>query len=142
MAIGKLVGYAVKAHPSVLNGDHTYVVAEDGSGRAWGCIGRASDPNGREICNGLGSVDQAQCLARTDGTAGIRWGITGVCHQAANRILHPAGVFVSAALGYRRSIALYGAYGRVFPKGPHYSPSGKFQWDELKACLNNNHNHN
>src|SRR5262249_46453945 len=38
--------------------------------------------------------------------------INGVCHQAANRILLPAGITVRGARGYEVSEALFGTYGR------------------------------
>jgi hypothetical protein len=41
--------------------------------------------------------------------------VNGVCHQAANRILLPAGITVRGARGYDVSESLFGTYGR--PRG-------------------------
>jgi hypothetical protein len=54
--------------------------------------------------------------------AGVIYGITGVCHQMANRILHPANqTTVTHARGYNVSVLLYNTYGRR-------------AWPELIAC--------
>ncbi len=56
---------------------------------------------------------QAHCPPRGAPVyAGLRYGISGVCHQAANRILRPFGVTVAGVKGYGASIFLYGQYGR------------------------------
>lgn len=101
----QLNGYAIKI--SWLGADHTYVTSSDGY--AWPCWGRQS--GGRMICSGTGSSNQANCISQTDSYAGIIYGVTGVCHQTANRILYPARVVVSNASGYWASIILYGTYG-------------------------------
>jgi hypothetical protein len=44
------------------------------------------------------------------------YGVTGVCHQTANRILYPARVTVSKAGGYWASSLAYGTYGTTFPE--------------------------
>lgn len=90
--------------------EHTYVHSM--SGDRWGCFGR--NDGGRKICSGGGRhrIPLARCLSDPSGTAGIIYGITGVCHQAANRILYPAGRTVSRAKGYAVSCLQYGgAYG-------------------------------
>lgn len=103
--------------------DHTYVTSSDG--HAWPCGGRAE--GGDMISKGCGSSWLASCLAGADQTAGIRYGITGVCHQIANRILRPAGVDVSRAWGDRISQSLWRKYGRnasadgVWPEWNHCS---------------------
>jgi len=53
----------------------------------------------------------------------LRYGVTGVCHQAANRILRPAGISVAGAQGYGASVFLYGQYGRG-------------GWPEWQHCVN------
>lgn len=94
--------------------DHTYVKCGTG-GRAWGCWGGKS--GGTELRRGPGSTKRADAIAGPDERAGIRcYLINGVCHQAANRILLPAGITVRGARGYDVSEALYGTYGR--PRGP------------------------
>jgi hypothetical protein len=53
----------------------------------------------------------ANCLSQVNGQAGIRYLRTGVCHQAANRILHPSRTTVVRARGYPWSQMLFGVYG-------------------------------
>jgi len=101
-----LTGYAVKMRG--LRWDHTYVRSSDG--RRWPCWGR--DAGGRSICSGRGDSAVAQCLSQAESHAGIFYGVTGVCHQTANRILYPGGVLVSLAKGCLQSIFVWGTYGR------------------------------
>jgi hypothetical protein len=91
--------------------DHTYVKC--GTGRkAWGCWG--SKTGGRKLRQGTGSTKRANAIAGADEKAGIKcYLINGVCHQAANRILLPAGITVRGARGYSISESLFGTYGRV-----------------------------
>jgi len=89
------------------NPQHTYVTSDQGD--SWGCWGGSS--GGTSICSGSGSVPRARCLAGPFGIAGIIYGVTGVCHQTANRILFPAGVTVYKAGGYWASLLVYGVYG-------------------------------
>jgi len=79
-----------------VRGEHTYVVSSQG--HRWPCLGRAQ--GGRPICRGSGDAAVADCVARGDCSAGIRYLRTGVCHQVANRILWPAGLLVERAEGY------------------------------------------
>lgn len=103
--------------------DHTYVSSS--CGLRWGCFGRSQ--GGREICRGQGDSSIADCLSRPNSTTGLHYGITGVCHQAANWILGPAGILVKAARGYAISVFSYGTYGknRQHPSlSPCYAPTG------------------
>lgn len=108
-----LIGYAVPLSTPMpgLNklADHTYVRTADGRG-VWGCWGRSD--GGHEVCRGTGSSRKADCLSQPWGTSGIIYGLTGVCHQTANRILYPAGALVSKANAYWLSSLVYGTYGR------------------------------
>ena len=54
----------------------------------------------------------ADCISKPWSTAKLVYGITGVCHQTANRILWPAGVTVRQARGYWASWLLYGTFGK------------------------------
>lgn len=99
--------YAVKVGGFVPFADHTYVKSSDGS--VWPCFG--SSDGGRKICSGTGDSDTCNKLAGSDSHAEISYGKTGVCHQAANRILIPTGQTVNPAWGYSASTALYGVYG-------------------------------
>ena len=105
-AMATLKGYAVKIRG--LSWDHTYVRSSDG--HRWRCWGR--EAGGRPICSGRGDSAMADFLSRPDSQAGIIYGITGVCHQTANRILYPSGALVSLAGGYRQSMFVWGTYGR------------------------------
>jgi hypothetical protein len=94
--------------------DHTYVKCGTG-GKAWGCWGGKT--GGTELRRGTGSTKRADAIAEPDERAGIKcYLINGICHQAANRILLPAGITVRGARGYDVSEALFGTYGR--PRGP------------------------
>jgi hypothetical protein len=92
-----------------MRADHTYVTSSDGY--VWPCWGRSS--GGRRISSGNGSSAQANCLSQTHSHAGIIYGVTGVCHQTANRILWPSRTTVSGALGYEASTFFYGVYGTM-----------------------------
>ena len=109
--MGILVG---KAYPAALfqnQADHTYVQCSTG-GKAWGCWGGKT--GGRELRRATGSTSRADCIAQPDEKANIKcYLVNGVCHQAANRILLPAGITVRGARGYSISEALFGTYGRV-----------------------------
>jgi hypothetical protein len=94
--------------------DHTYVMCGTG-GAAWSCWGGKT--GGTELRRGAGSTRQANAIAEPNERARIScYLINGVCHQAANRILFPAGITVRGARGYEVSEALFGTYGR--PRGP------------------------
>lgn len=131
---GTLTAFALPAMYSQA-WDHVYVTSS--GGHAWGCWGRNS--GGLAICSGIGNIDQADCLAQANARAGVLYGFTGVCHQAANRILSVAGLTVSGVRGYRRSFFAYGAYGRDLLTLQRYSPVG-FPWPELQLCTAS-HNH-
>jgi hypothetical protein len=105
--------------------DHTYVKC--GTGRkAWGCWGGKT--GGTELRHRAGSTRQADAIAEADERARIKcYLINGVCHQAANRILFPAGITVRGARGDDVSEAMFGTYGR--PRGP------------FGTCLSPFHNH-
>ncbi|MHC1743643.1 MAG: hypothetical protein AB9873_11510 [Syntrophobacteraceae bacterium] len=118
--MARLYGWVIKI--SWLGADHTYVTSSDGG--VWGCWGRSS--GGRTICSGDGSSRQANCLSQSSSHAGIVYGITGVCHQTANRILFPARVLVSGANGYWASVAMYGTYGTT-------SLPSLIEWDARKS---------
>ncbi len=82
---------------------------------------------GRIVCRGSGNLGLARCLAGPDGQAGLAYGVTGVCHQIANRILYPASIRVERAKGYNRSFRFYGDYGADLGMGPY--------WPERPRCL-------
>lgn len=91
--------------------DHTYVECGNG-GKGWSCWGGKT--GGTAFNSGTGSTKRADAIAEPNERAGITcYLINGVCHQAANRILFPAGILVSAARGYSVSSALFGPYGKT-----------------------------
>ncbi len=111
--MGTLVAWR---YPTVLFAklaDHTYVTCGNGGAR-WKCWG--GDTGGTALRQGQGSTKRADAIAEPDGKAGITcYLINGVCHQAANRILMPAGITVRGAKGYYVSESMFGTYGR--PRG-------------------------
>ena len=93
--------------------DHTYVECGAG-GKAWGCWGGKT--GGAALRQGAGSTRRADAIAGKNERAGITcYLVNGVCHQAANRVLLPAGITARGARGYEISEALFGVYGR--PRG-------------------------
>jgi hypothetical protein len=111
-----LQGWAIKLQVGPY--DHTYVVSS--CGLTWGCRGRST--GGSPLSSGTGDSSIADCLSQPNSEAGIKYLRTGVCHQIANRILHPAGqITVMGCTGYSKSAFLYGPY-------------GKGKWPELLKC--------
>lgn len=108
--------------------DHTFVTSS--CGLVWSCFGNTTYPN--PICQNQGDSSIANCLSKPNGTAGLTYFVNGVCHQASNRILHPAGIDVRAARGYGLSLFRYGIYGKnlpspalsaCYPPGPGTAPA-------------------
>ncbi len=122
--IAKLAGCAVTANLPVNPRepwDHTYVTSS--CGLQWGCFGRSA--LGRILDASSGSSIVANCLSQPNGKAGIRYLKTGVCHQAANRILFPTqSVTVHKANGYAISFMLFKTF-------------GVGTWHSLHSCVYN-----
>jgi hypothetical protein len=104
--------------------DHTFVTSDDGF--AWGCFG--NDSGGKPLRSANGNSKCANCLSYPQIIAlvpqlysGLRYGKTGLCHQAANRILFFTGIDVVGSVGYQWSVARYFTFGI----GP---------WPELANC--------
>lgn len=127
----------VMAYPTKLfakAADHTYVTCGTGK-KGWGCWG--GKKGGKELRRGTGSTKRADKIAQPNEKAGIKcYLVNGVCHQAANRILLPAGITVRGARGYNVSEALYGTYGRV-GSWPCKSPFKKYSSvnGDLPKCV-------
>jgi hypothetical protein len=123
MSMGTLVA---KHYPTKLflkAADHTYVECGTG-GKGWSCWGGKT--GGKVLRRAVGSTNRADKIARPNERAGIKcYLINGVCHQAANRILLPAGITVRGARGYPISQAIFGPYGRI-GSWPCKSPFNKF----------------
>ncbi len=111
--MGELIAWRYRTTMFLKLADHTYVTCGN-RGKAWGCWG--GETGGTILRRGTGSTRRADAIAEPDERAGITcYLINGVCHQAANRILLPAGITVRGARGYGLSEALFGVYGR--PRG-------------------------
>jgi hypothetical protein len=119
-------GYAIKIKG--LPWDHTYVRSDEGN--VWPCWGRSA--GGRAICEAIGDLNQSDCLSQPNSQAGIVYGVTGVCHQTANRILYTAGIMVSQASGYRGSVFAWGRYGR---EGLRLFAPPSVVWPEFVKCI-------
>lgn len=134
--MGTLVGMHYPTKLAFGAADHTYVMCSTG-GKAWSCWGGKT--GGTVLCSGPGSTNQADAIAEPNERAHVTcYLINGVCHQAANRILFPAGLLVSGARGYGLSSILFGTYGR--PTGPFGTCSAPFNkhigiTGDLPACL-------
>jgi len=118
-------------------GDHTYATSVHG--HIWPCCGRAA--KGSLIASGAGNTTYADCIsqpasgATAPGSYGsFDYGLSGLCHQITNRVLHPTGQTVSAASGYRGSFFAWGAYGADYLNWMRrYSP-GNYPWPEFDVC--------
>ncbi len=139
--IHSITAYGLYAVIKALDGkaDHTYVVGTDqktGHKLVWNCGGAYE--GGRELTHGEadGLICDCISLRKEDiklagGMAGIRYGIDGVCHQAANRIMYPAGLVVDKANGWKLSSKIYGRLGLSAIDG-----KGKALWDKiLNRCM-------
>lgn len=128
-----LTGYRMPVAMALLEkfADHTYVGSSEG--HSWGCWGRSK--GGEAICSGDGDPAIANCLSRTRSGAGITYGITGLCHQTANRILAPAGITVHEADGYGLSLALFGTYGFHLDSIMRYSAGSELRFGGEVAAL-------
>jgi hypothetical protein len=114
--------------------DHTYVECGTGA-RGWSCWG--GKIGGTAFNSGNGSTVRADSIAQPNERAGITcYLINGVCHQAANRILLPAGILVTATRGYSVSSAMFGPYGRVGML-PCSAPFNQYPGahGDLQACI-------
>ena len=92
--------------------DHTCVATS--AGAEWGCFGRkySEDPSvATAIASGPGDELWARAIAGPDGSAGIDYGVSGVCDQCSNRILLPAGITVKNSPGNEIATLLCGIYG-------------------------------
>jgi hypothetical protein len=124
--------------------DHTWVVTEPEQ-NCWPALGGGEKGNyycksnhwskgtytppssphskGKKVCTGSGEVSQATCMGKPKRTthlkipssAGVVYGINGVCHMIANRVLYHTGKTVSGAKGYWLSCSHYGTYGTLVP---------------------------
>ena len=88
--------------------DHTYVCFN-----ALGCYANPGENYGGTYLGGTygyGDRYKGRCSALST-SCRISWGVNGMCHQGANRMLFTSGKTVSSAKGYWVTSALYGTYG-------------------------------
>lgn len=108
--MGLLIAWHYRTSMVAKLADHTYVTCGNRA-KGWACWG--GKIGGAVLRQGAGSTQQADRIAEPNERAVIScYLINGVCHQAANRILFPAGITARGARGYAVSEALYGTYGR------------------------------
>lgn len=132
--MGTLIAMAYPTIYYANQADHTFVMCSTGK-KAWGCWGgKTVNLQTRRLRHGFGSTIRADKIAQPDEKASITcYLINGVCHQAANRILLPAGITVRGARGYAISESLFGTYGRIghwpckAPFKQYTNVSGDFQ---------------
>lgn len=133
---GKLYAYANPLSGPLKFADHTWVTDYDvrpscpkPNANYWystgDCHPDASDNSPRPLSSADANLDMAKCIAAPNestfdpgpATANILYGIDGVCHQIANRILAATGrdeqtpISVAGAKGYKISRFVYGEYG-------------------------------
>jgi hypothetical protein len=129
MTVGPLYAWADGAFGTPF-ADHTWVTSYDApydstppTSRFWYCWGepRAAGPgsSARLLVTTQADIAMAALIGPSDdqnGSYGMRYGIDGVCHQMANRVLFASvsadKPVVSTARCYRLSVMRYGHYGR------------------------------
>lgn len=110
--------------------DHTYVICAD---KAFGCFGGSSGGRKLNDTSGFNELSKVDTLNHNTpinlfipgfkqvsiplptGDAGIIYGINGVCHMAANRLMVQSGKDVHDARFSSVSFAMYGVYGTQVP---------------------------
>lgn len=94
--------------------DHVFVSTTDGM--SWGCFGRglSDEPNARVIAQAEGCLDWVTEIAgqiTNNSVAGVTHQVNGICQNAANRLLLPAGIDVSDAPGNEIATSIFGKFG-------------------------------
>ncbi|WP_455593547.1 hypothetical protein [Bacteroides sp.] len=124
-------------YPAVINGspaDHTYAELYEKNvrldsykcfgGNEGGQVGTISTYTSLES-NKIYSVFSEKKVRGTSDSTTMNYGINGVCHQAANRFLHPSYVAMVTNIDFRpkgltTSCYLYGEYGNTFYQYEHW----------------------
>ena len=118
-------------YPAFISGspaDHTYVKLFEDSNiiDVYSCFGEST--NGDNGCSSTFSDLESKKIKKvfenkkvrgTKDSATINYGVNGVCHQAANRFLHPSYITMVQNIDYRpkglnTSCYTYGEYGNIF----------------------------
>ena len=94
----------------------THVFVSTPGGLSWGCFGRdlQDEPDAKIIVEGpalLAWVREIAGGVTKQSCAGVDFKVSGICHNAANRLLIPAGVDVSDAPGNEIATPIFGKYG-------------------------------
>jgi hypothetical protein len=100
--------------PAIGNYPLAHAAVASSAGKQWGCFGRTAaqeSNNAKLIAQGVGDPLWADAIAGPDGHSGIDFGVTGICHHCANRILIPANVDVSMSPGNEIATPIFGKYG-------------------------------
>ena len=102
---------------------HTCQSPNEQDCHCWWCADCPHD----ECCTSMGCADAEGATRPTNSyttvtgipeQGGIVYGVNGICHQIANRILYPSTKIVSHARGYWLSVSIFGTYGtNVAPSG-------------------------
>ncbi len=129
-------------------GDHTWV-STDQKNVCWSSLGSHDEdyycgarhwnsgaykpPKGSKTLpkSGPDTVAAATCMGDPKRTtfmgipssAGIVYGVNGVCHEIANRTLYFSGATVKGAKGYTLTRAFYGTYGTTIPGFVYWIPA-------------------
>lgn len=102
-------------HPIPAIGDWPldHVALTTSNGTQWECFGRtqAQEPSAKAIAHAPGDELWAKAIAGPDGTAGIDFGVTGICHHCANRIALSADIDSRDAPGNEIATPIFGRYG-------------------------------
>jgi len=103
--MARIFGWAVRGRGDEV--DHTYVTCDNG--RKWECFGQCE--GGMLICEGTVSPKAVEGIASQAHAGGIEYAVTGISHQAANRLLWGSKGMVSEARGFWACAMLFGVYG-------------------------------
>ena len=130
-------------------GDHTWVTSSsdgtakptDGNVEYWYCWG-VHHSSAEQLGMSTSGASFARKVAKPNDPSedvGIKYGIDGLCHQMANRLLRFTNdddtgkpIKVSRASGYQLSIAMYGEYG-----GTKLTPAGKLRLRKWERIVDN-----
>lgn len=111
---------------------HTYVKVGD---RCYPCFGRCKGGRPLEETRGFGEDDLAHCYSKHDSESGLYYGITGVCHQAANRIIAETGKFVALAPHFRCASIFYLHWGLDWDEESYDGPKPPWVHDWMERVV-------
>lgn len=95
--------------------DHTYVIVNNnGDEEAYANFGGTSGGDYLDQTYGWGEYSKLRCVYDNPSLCKLTYGVEGVCHQDANRLLYSSSKIVSEADGYSIFYPMYGDYGYPF----------------------------